>query len=133
MLLPLLKPIPGADGSHLVDEGRLRGSFRVGTFLCCAHATADKSFRLSSYQLRLHLPRTGPIPSDELLAREMLDRERTYLLLVCFDHCYRLHGDSDRSGQTGMTSISDVDAYRWIEDWRGLLAEDDTQFCFSIE
>ena len=32
-----------------------------------------------------------------------------------------------------MTSTADVDAYGWVNDWQGLLAEDDAQLCFSIE
>lgn len=55
------------------------------------------------------------------------------MLLVCFDHSYRLQGDSDLSGRTAMTSTADVDAYGWVNDWQGLLAEDDAQLCFSIE
>ncbi|KAL1406130.1 hypothetical protein Q8F55_007813 [Vanrija albida] len=37
------------------------------------------------YALDLHLPRSGPLPSDEREARLAIDRERTWISLFCFD------------------------------------------------
>lgn len=39
------------------------------------------------YQLRLHRRRHTPLPPDELEARVILDRERTWIALICFDKC----------------------------------------------
>lgn len=36
-----------------------------------------------AYQLRLHNRRKGPLPADELEARMVLDRERTWFCLIC--------------------------------------------------
>lgn len=37
------------------------------------------------YSLRLYRKRTGPLPADEFEARILLDRERTWIVLICFD------------------------------------------------
>lgn len=37
------------------------------------------------YQLRLYRKRIEPLPADELEARILLDRERTWIVLICFD------------------------------------------------
>lgn len=41
------------------------------------------------YQLRLHRRRQTPLPPDELEARVILDRERTWIVLICFDKYVR--------------------------------------------
>ncbi|KAM0753993.1 hypothetical protein T439DRAFT_353737 [Meredithblackwellia eburnea MCA 4105] len=67
------------------------------------------------YQLRLHALRETPLPSDnELEARKIMDRERTWLTLVCFDSSYRLNGDYSEPTPLPIREIELVD--RWLED-----------------
>lgn len=41
------------------------------------------------YQLRLHTRRQTPLPAVESEARLILDRERTWYCLICFDFAYQ--------------------------------------------
>lgn len=43
-----------------------------------------------AFELGLHLEPKRPLPESELEARKVLDRERTWLQLVCFDFVYVL-------------------------------------------
>ena len=39
-----------------------------------------------AFELGLHLEPKRPLPEDGLEARKVLDRERTWFQLLCFDH-----------------------------------------------
>ncbi|KAM0745980.1 hypothetical protein T439DRAFT_146362 [Meredithblackwellia eburnea MCA 4105] len=84
------------------------------------------------YQLRLHHPRTTPLPDDDQEARMILDRERTFILMNCFDAAYRLYGDKDPTNQTSMTKITEVNAPKWWAENEQFLTPEDRQFGYSV-
>ncbi|KAM0745981.1 hypothetical protein T439DRAFT_330174 [Meredithblackwellia eburnea MCA 4105] len=84
------------------------------------------------YQLRLHHPRMGPLPEDDHEARMVLDRERTFISMNCFDSSYRLYCDKDPSNMTSMTKINELDAAKWWAENHELLTQDDRQFGYSV-
>ncbi|TKA53208.1 hypothetical protein B0A53_04064 [Rhodotorula sp. CCFEE 5036] len=83
------------------------------------------------YQLRLHRRRHTPLPSDELEARVILDRERTWIALICFDNSYDLH-DEDREVETSMITSWKLDIDEWIEETLPYGVTDDIEQGVSI-
>lgn len=57
----------------LQDHGDTTAWLKIG------HAT-----RLAR-QLRLHDVRSSPLPIEDIEARQIIDRERTWIILICFD------------------------------------------------
>lgn len=86
-----------------------------------------------AYQLRLHTRRLGPLPADETQARIILDRERTWLCLICFDHSYHLHDDSDGQRAPLMTSTEGLNLDKWLEEDMLFDCAEDVQLAASIE
>ncbi|GAA6018289.1 hypothetical protein JCM10207_000792 [Rhodosporidiobolus poonsookiae] len=70
------------------------------------------------YQLKLHKKRTAPLPAVEHAARLILDSERTWIVLICFDNDYSLSAgdDNDTTHQTRMIPHHRVDILAWIEE-----------------
>ncbi|GAA6043175.1 hypothetical protein JCM8097_008709 [Rhodosporidiobolus ruineniae] len=70
------------------------------------------------YQLHLHAPRTTPLPTDEQEAREMMDRERTWIDLCAFDQTFFLQGGDDDDGihQTCMIPKFSLNVRSWLAE-----------------
>lgn len=80
------------------------------------------------YQLRLHTRRQHPLPMDETEARMVLDRERTWLNLVCFDSSY-----SDSDGGSLMASPYGLKLDKWLSESLMYDCPDDVLLCASVE
>ncbi|QRV92143.1 Fungal specific transcription factor domain [Ceratobasidium sp. AG-Ba] len=65
-----------------------------------------------AYELNLHERREKPLPAIEQLAREQLNRERTWLQLVCYD----LTTAMQRSKPQMIPDFRLQDAYDWLSD-----------------
>ncbi|CAE6361863.1 unnamed protein product [Rhizoctonia solani] len=65
-----------------------------------------------AYELNLHERRTEPLSSDELLAREQLNKERTWLQLVCYDMTTAMQ----RNHPQMIPNYSLPDATAWLGD-----------------
>ncbi|CAE6353820.1 unnamed protein product [Rhizoctonia solani] len=65
-----------------------------------------------AYELNLHEPRTEPLSPDELLAREQLNKERTWLQLVCYDMTTAMQ----RNKPQMIPNYSLPDAIEWLGD-----------------
>ncbi|GAA5983459.1 hypothetical protein JCM5350_007658 [Sporobolomyces pararoseus] len=87
----------------------------------------------AAYQLGLHVKRTTPLPIDEHEARLILDRERTWITLICFDASYQLSHTTIGVYETRMVSIHDVDIFAWLEETRPYGVRDDWEQGASIE
>lgn len=87
------------------------------------------------YQLRLHARRQTPLPTDELEARLILNNERTWLNLCCFDASYRFHFDDDSDSQlvARMASPHGLRLDRWLSESLMYDCPDDALLCASIE
>ncbi|GAA6025134.1 hypothetical protein JCM10207_006247, partial [Rhodosporidiobolus poonsookiae] len=70
------------------------------------------------YQLKLYKKRAEALPVDEHEARLIIDSERTWIVLVCFDHGYSLQAgdDTDTSHQTFMIPHYTIDILAWLEE-----------------
>ncbi|GAA6009006.1 hypothetical protein JCM10207_004062 [Rhodosporidiobolus poonsookiae] len=86
-----------------------------------------------AYQLRLHHKRKGPLPANEHEARVLLDRERTWITLVCFDNSYILSDDHDSAHETRMITLYDIDIDAWLNETRMYDVPDDAEQGASIE
>ncbi|SCV72426.1 BQ2448_3963 [Microbotryum intermedium] len=85
------------------------------------------------YQLRLHKPRTQPLPADTMEARLILDGERTWLNLVCFDKSYHLYDESEGRRVGLMIPDEKRDLDRWLQDGYPYEVEDDSLLALSVE
>ncbi|GAA5896935.1 hypothetical protein JCM6882_007311 [Rhodosporidiobolus microsporus] len=85
------------------------------------------------YQLGLHHKRTIPLPANEFEARTILDGERTWITLVCFDASYLLSEDLDQMYETRMVTQHDVDIDAWLAETRPYGVLDDNEQGASIE
>ncbi|GAA5864126.1 hypothetical protein JCM8547_005144 [Rhodosporidiobolus lusitaniae] len=81
------------------------------------------------YQMHLHAQRTTPLPDDELEAREILDRERTWIVLVAFDHTYLLQAADEDDGFHQTTMIPHYRLYieAWLEETKKYGVVDDLE------
>ncbi|GAA6016600.1 hypothetical protein JCM11491_006010 [Sporobolomyces phaffii] len=114
----------------------------------------------AAYQLGLHVKRTTALPNNEHEARLILDRERTWITLICFDasfvcsslplrltldplfrelthratsHSYQLSAPSSGVYETRMVSVHDVDIFAWLEETKPYEVRDDWEQGASIE
>ncbi|GAA5831283.1 hypothetical protein JCM11251_007819 [Rhodosporidiobolus azoricus] len=85
------------------------------------------------YQLGLHHKRKVPLPQNEYEARAVLDGERTWITLVCFDHSYILSEDLDQTYETRMVTQHDIDIDAWLAESRPYDVLDDNEQGASIE
>ncbi|GAA5877436.1 hypothetical protein JCM16303_003331 [Sporobolomyces ruberrimus] len=79
----------------------------------------------AAYHLGLHVKRTTPLPQDEHEARLQLDRERTWITLICFDTSYQLSFANSGVYETRMVSVHDVDIFAWLEETKPYGVRDD--------
>ncbi|GAA5872818.1 hypothetical protein JCM3774_006340 [Rhodotorula dairenensis] len=84
-----------------------------------------------AYQLRLHQRRCTPLPSDELEARVILDRERTWIALICFDNSYTMH-EEDCEVETRMITSWKCDIDAWLRETLPYGVLDDAEQGVSI-
>ncbi|GAA5845726.1 hypothetical protein JCM9279_006086 [Rhodotorula babjevae] len=82
------------------------------------------------YQLGLHHKRRQPLPENEHEARVMLDRERTWIVLICNDNSYKL--DDSPMAETRMIPTIDVDIDAWLAETRRYDVRDDNEQAVSI-
>ncbi|GAA5969175.1 hypothetical protein JCM8115_004307 [Rhodotorula mucilaginosa] len=82
-----------------------------------------------AYQMFLHGQRKGPLPNDEQEARRILDRERTWICLIAFDHTYFLltNGEDDGFHQTTMIPYYRVVIEDWLDETRPFDVPDDLE------
>ncbi|OCF38974.1 hypothetical protein I317_07229 [Kwoniella heveanensis CBS 569] len=81
------------------------------------------------YQLYWHIPRTEPLPQDELAARKILNVERTWMCLFCFDR-----GLSQMYGLPTTIQLNHIkDADSWARDHLYLGPSVDMHLASSIE
>ncbi|KAI5480121.1 hypothetical protein MNV49_001781 [Pseudohyphozyma bogoriensis] len=66
------------------------------------------------YQLKLNYVRNEPLPADEFEARLVLDRERTWINLLCFDATYRRNHDFDQTPHLPVPTQLAID--KWVEE-----------------
>ncbi|KAI5479112.1 hypothetical protein MNV49_004111 [Pseudohyphozyma bogoriensis] len=84
-----------------------------------------------AFQLNINSLRTSILPADELEARIILDRERTWMNLLCLNSTYRLSYEFDQTPQLPTPDSSAVD--RWVEESVGLGNLEDIYLGASIE
>lgn len=96
-----------------------------------ASTMAQRSHRsspLTGYQLHLHTRRTTALPDDDLEARQILDRERTWIDLYCFDQTFFLQsGEDDDVHQTCMIPHHKIDVRSWLNETKRFGVEDDLE------
>ncbi|WWD22922.1 hypothetical protein CI109_107417 [Kwoniella shandongensis] len=81
------------------------------------------------YQLYWHVPRTQPLPEDEMAARQILNLERTWMCLFCFDR-----GLSQTYGLPVSIRLNHImDADTWARDHLYLGPSVDMHLASSIE
>ncbi|GAA5903357.1 hypothetical protein JCM8208_001897 [Rhodotorula glutinis] len=138
---PDLYPALLANAQQLIGRGIVEARASVGLIqailtLTYWKAPTDMSAWLRvgiairmALQLDLQVGRTGPLPADEHEARLILDLERTWHVLVCFDGTYLLHsGDGDDGvHQTYMIPHYNVNMERWLEETRPYGVTDDLE------
>ncbi|GAA5990717.1 hypothetical protein JCM10908_003202 [Rhodotorula pacifica] len=83
------------------------------------------------YQLRLHRKRHEPLPANEHEARVLLDRERTWIVLVCFDNSYMLH-DEEADVETRMITTYKIDIDAWLQETLPYGVHDDAEQGVSV-
>ncbi|GAA5989636.1 hypothetical protein JCM10908_000563 [Rhodotorula pacifica] len=83
------------------------------------------------YQLGVHHRRTTPLPSDEYEARVLLDRERTWIALICFDNSYTL-ADGDPEVETRMITSYNLDIDAWLRETLRFDVQDDIEQGVSV-
>ncbi|GAA5932663.1 uncharacterized protein JCM15063_002171 [Sporobolomyces koalae] len=86
----------------------------------------------AAYQLGLHVKRRTPLPEDEFEARLILDRERTFITLICFDASYQLSSAESGVYETRMVTSHDIDIAAWLEETRPYGVRDDWEQGASI-
>ncbi|GAA6023995.1 hypothetical protein JCM11491_002874 [Sporobolomyces phaffii] len=89
-----------------------------------------------SYQLHLHRERKTPFPDDELEARLLADRERTWMCATVFDHLYILRLDEEEDDgfcQTSMIPSFRINPVEWLADTRRLQVDDDLEIGPTLE
>ncbi|GAA5988112.1 hypothetical protein JCM11641_000907 [Rhodosporidiobolus odoratus] len=92
-------------------------------------------------QLHLHAERTTLLPADEHEARLIIDRERTWLVCIAFDHTYPLQlWDEDdgyhqlnASRQTCMIPQYRMNFEKWVEETRPYGVTDDLEQSANLE
>jgi hypothetical protein len=93
------------------------------------HHSADACYLpITGYQLHLHTRRTIPLPEDDFEARQILDRERTWIDLYCFDQTFFLQsGEDDDVHQTCMIPHHKIDIRSWLNESKRFGVEDDLE------
>ncbi|GAA5979585.1 hypothetical protein JCM5350_004946 [Sporobolomyces pararoseus] len=89
-----------------------------------------------AYQLHLHRERKTPFPDDEAEARLIMDRERTWMCAVVFDHLYILRVDEEEDDgfcQTSMIPSYRINHLEWLSDTRRFHVEDDIEIGPTLE
>ncbi|GAA5948572.1 hypothetical protein JCM21900_005176 [Sporobolomyces salmonicolor] len=85
-------------------------------------------------QLHLHAERTTPLPADAHEARLILDRERTWICLVCFDHYFlQVHDADDGFHQTFMIPQYRIRIEKWLEETAPYDTPDDLEQGAALE
>ncbi|BGP08619.1 Protein priB [Rhodotorula toruloides] len=82
------------------------------------------------FQLGLHVKRTTPLPTDDLAARVLLDRERCWIVLICFDASH-LRVD-ETMADSRMIRHCDVDIDAWLDETRKYDVQDDAEQAVSM-
>ncbi|PRQ76468.1 hypothetical protein AAT19DRAFT_13490 [Rhodotorula toruloides] len=82
------------------------------------------------FQLGLHVKRTTPLPADDLAARILLDRERCWIVLICFDASH-LRVD-ETMADSRMIRHCDVDIDAWLDETRKYNVQDDAEQAVSM-
>ncbi|BGP32612.1 hypothetical protein JCM10296v2_004393 [Rhodotorula toruloides] len=82
------------------------------------------------FQLGLHVKRTTPLPTDDLAARILLDRERCWIVLICFDASH-LRVD-ETMADSRMIRHCDVDIDARLDETRKYDVQDDAEQAFSM-
>ncbi|BGP25147.1 hypothetical protein JCM10295v2_004067 [Rhodotorula toruloides] len=82
------------------------------------------------FQLGLHVKRTAPLPTDELAARIQLDRERCWIVLICFDSSYSRVDATMADSRMIMTVDINIDA--WLDETRKYDVQDDAEQAVSM-
>ncbi|GAA6022464.1 hypothetical protein JCM10207_004403 [Rhodosporidiobolus poonsookiae] len=85
------------------------------------------------YQLGLHRKRRTALPSSELEARVILDAERTWITLVCFDHSSGSMIDDDNEHEFSMVTRHSIDIDTWLEETKRFDVPDDNEQRASVE
>ncbi|GAA5850852.1 hypothetical protein JCM8547_009107 [Rhodosporidiobolus lusitaniae] len=85
------------------------------------------------YQLGLHRNRKTPLPPDELEARVVVDAERTWVTLCCFDHSSCMTVDDDNEHEYSMITRHNIDIDSWLTETRHFDVSDDNEQGASIE
>lgn len=95
---------------------------------CSAWLRVGEAIRMG-YQLHLHQHRTEPLPEDEIEARMVMDRERTWIDLCAFDQTFFLQGGDDDDGfhQTCMIPHHRIDVREWLKETEKYGVEDDRE------
>ncbi|GAA5821093.1 hypothetical protein JCM11251_001958 [Rhodosporidiobolus azoricus] len=138
---PDLYPSLLASSRQLIGRAIVDGKASVGLIQAMLIATYWKESSDSSawlriglairmgYQLNLHAQRTTPLPDDEFEARLILDRERTWVVLIAFDHTYPLQAGDEDDGfhQTCMIPHYRVNIEAWLEETRPYGVTDDLE------
>ncbi|KAK4054641.1 hypothetical protein OIO90_003453 [Microbotryomycetes sp. JL221] len=90
-----------------------------------------------AYMLKLHSRRRIELPQNQFQARLILDRERTWLNLICFERVSRnyLEEDEDLVHIPSMVQDNDLDLDKWLEEGerRGVGLSNDRLLCSSVE
>ncbi|GJN88061.1 hypothetical protein Rhopal_001017-T1 [Rhodotorula paludigena] len=84
------------------------------------------------YQLGLHQKRYTALPANEHEARIVLDRERTWIVLICFDNSYMLSEEDAPGVDTHMITQWDVDIDSWLDETKPYDVPDDHEQVISI-
>ncbi|GAA5864625.1 hypothetical protein JCM1840_002177 [Sporobolomyces johnsonii] len=85
------------------------------------------------YQLGLHHKRRTPLPANDLEARLILDKERTWITLICFDASYTLSPEANGVYETKMVVIHDIDIDSWLSETAPYGSLDDQEQGASID
>ncbi|ORY90308.1 hypothetical protein BCR35DRAFT_299935 [Leucosporidium creatinivorum] len=137
---PQLYPSLLMAAKQLVGRGIIDGQVSVGLVQslllqvywkepedCSAWLRVGEAIRMG-YQLHLHNRRTTSLPEDDLEARQIVDRERTWIDLYCFDQTFFLQsGEDDDVHQTCMIPHHKIDVRRWLEETKRFGVEDDLE------
>jgi hypothetical protein len=107
-------------------------AIRLGGFLpdSFGGGPALSTLLVTGFQLGLHVKRTTPLPADDLAARVQLDRERTWIVLTCFDASY-LRNDATLT-DSRMILNSEVDIDAWLDETRKYDVQDDAEQAVSM-
>ncbi|BGP45734.1 hypothetical protein JCM10450v2_001564 [Rhodotorula kratochvilovae] len=138
-LRPDLYPSLISTAKHLVGRGIIDGKVTLGLvqailLLVYWKEPEDRSAWLRigeairmGYQLHLHEQRAAPLPADELEARQIMDRERTWIDLCAFDQSFFLQGGEENDYQACMVPHVRVDVRAWLDETRRFGVTDDLE------